>query len=67
MLLDYQISKEKHDFFPLFHALALEEGEDKQAKQLDEMKTMIEKILNRFKDEVRNSQLVIQDPLAHTG
>ena len=42
-VLDYQISKEKHDFFPLFHALTLEEGEDEQAKQRDEMKTMIEK------------------------
>ena len=64
--LDYQISKEKHDFFPLFHALALEEGEDEQAKQLNEMKTMIEKILKRFEEEVRNSKLAIHDPLART-
>lgn len=49
-----QISKEKHDFFPLFHALALEKEEDKQAKQLDDIKTMVEKILKRFEEEVRN-------------
>ena len=54
-----QISKEKHDFFPLFHALALEEGEDEKAKQLDEVKTMVEKILKRFEEEVRKRKLPI--------
>ena len=45
---------EKHDFFPLFHALALEEEVDEQEKHLDELKSMIEKILKRFEEEVRN-------------
>ena len=45
---------EKHDFFPLFHALELEKEEDKTEKRLDELKNMVEKILKRFEEQVKD-------------
>ena len=39
--------------------MALEKEEDKQAKQLDDVKSMVEKILKRFEEEVRNCKLTI--------
>ena len=40
------------DFFPLLHALALKDEVDETGKQLDELKKMVEKVLNRFEEEV---------------
>ena len=66
-VLDYQISKEKHDFFPLFQTLALEEGDRGwTSKTAWWNEDYDQEILKRF-EEVRNSKLVIHDPLAHTG
>lgn len=40
------------DFFPLFHALDLKDEADETGKQLDELKTLVEKVLKRFDEEV---------------
>ena len=53
-MIDFQIKREKHDFFPLFHALELEKEEDKTEKQLDDLKNMVEKILKRFEEQVKD-------------
>lgn len=49
-----QIKDEEIDFFPLFHALALEEVEDGTAKQLDELRNMVKGVIKRFEDDVSN-------------
>ena len=50
-----QIRAGKLEFFPLLHALALEDEEDETGKQLSELKTMVEKVLKRFEEEVRRA------------
>ena len=51
-MIDFQIKREKHDFFPLFQALELEKEEAKIEKQLDALKNMVEKIVKRFEEQV---------------
>ena len=53
-MIDFQITREKYDFFPLFQALELEKEEDKTEKRLDELKNMVEKILKRFEEQVKD-------------
>ena len=48
-----QVHAEKAEFFPLLHALALEEKVDETGQQLDELKNMVERVLKRFEEEVR--------------
>ena len=54
LMIDFQITREKHDFFPLFQALELEKEEDKTEKQLDALKNMVEKILKKFEEQVKD-------------
>ena len=48
-----QIRDEKFEFLPLLHALALEVEVDETGKQLEELKSMVERVLKRFEEEVR--------------
>ena len=48
-----QIQDGKIEFFPLFRALALEVEVDETGKQLEELKSMVERVLKRFEEEVR--------------
>ena len=48
-----QIHAGKIEFFPLFRALALKEEVNETGKQLDELKTMVNRVLKRFEEEVR--------------
>lgn len=50
-----QITHDRIDFFPLLVALALESEEDETAQQLQELKSMVSIVLDRFKEEVRMS------------
>lgn len=40
------------DFFPLLHALDLKDEADETGKQLDELKTMVKRVIQRFDEEV---------------
>ena len=53
MMYNMQIRAGKIEFFPLFRALALDEEVDETGKQLDELKTMVKRVLMRFEEEVR--------------
>ena len=53
----FQIRFGRIEFFPLLQALALEVEEDETGKQLDELKMMVEKVLMRFEEEVRELPL----------
>ena len=53
LLISVQIRAGKIEFFPLLHALVLEDEEDETGKQLDELKMMVEKVLKRFEEEVK--------------
>ena len=48
-----QINDGKLEFFPLLVALILGKEEDETAHQLEELKTMVSDVLDRFKKEVR--------------
>ncbi len=52
-----QISEGQLDFFPLLDALALETEDDETSAKLDELREMVESVLERFKKEVGVSYL----------
>ena len=55
----YWITEKNHDFFPLFRALALvQEEEDTIRKQFDELNSKVDKILERFEQEVKEINAV---------
>lgn len=47
-----QLKEQQPDFFPLLQALVLETEEDETAKQLDQLKAMVQDVLVRFRAEV---------------
>ena len=51
--LSSQIFDEKPDFFPLLAVQTLGEEEDETAHHLEELKTMVKDMLDRFKAGVR--------------
>ena len=51
--LSFQILDEKPNFFPLLAAQTLGEEEDETAHHLEELKTMVKDMLDRFKAGVR--------------
>ncbi len=48
----WQIAAGRNEFFPLLVALALESEEDETAQQLQELKSMVRSVLDRFREEV---------------
>ena len=58
-----QVHEEKIDFFPLLHALALEKEEDETGKQLEELKAMVERVLQRFEEEVKKATISSEAPV----
>ena len=51
--LSSQIHDEELEFFPLLAAQTLGEEEDETAHHLEELKTMVKEVLDRFKAGVR--------------
>ena len=48
-----QLRDKEIDFFPLNHALCLATTEDDNREQLDELKAMVQRLLDRVEKEVR--------------
>ena len=60
--------KETHiDYFPIMRAISLEDEEDDEKKQLDELKSLIQSLIQSINDRFGSLEEFVRNYQTHTG